>query len=90
MIILFPCLVIIMALLALKYYRSKQKKKRLKANMTKIQEKMDKMKNIDNDLLDVQSQLEKAKKKQHNLITKRSDLQDKPSTWINLKRSSTI
>mmetsp|Transcript_18850 Transcript_18850/g.27339 ORF Transcript_18850/g.27339 Transcript_18850/m.27339 type:complete len:908 (+) Transcript_18850:1-2724(+) len=67
--------------LAAKYWRSHEKKKRLKTNISEMQKKMEAMKTIDTELLDLDKQVEEAKRRQASLILQRANLQEMPSTW---------
>uniref|UniRef100_A0A7S2I1X7 Poly [ADP-ribose] polymerase n=1 Tax=Helicotheca tamesis TaxID=374047 RepID=A0A7S2I1X7_9STRA len=72
---------VLVVALAVKYWRSHQKKKQLKSSISEMQKKMDAMKNIDSELLDLDKQVEDAKRRQASLILKRADLQEMPLTW---------
>mmetsp|Transcript_28279 Transcript_28279/g.41030 ORF Transcript_28279/g.41030 Transcript_28279/m.41030 type:complete len:836 (+) Transcript_28279:124-2631(+) len=76
---------ILFIIIALKYWRSRQKKTRLKANIDEMQKKINAMQNIDNELYDLDQQVEKAKRKQASLLLKRADLQEIPSTWTEVE-----
>mmetsp|Transcript_48702 Transcript_48702/g.72299 ORF Transcript_48702/g.72299 Transcript_48702/m.72299 type:complete len:894 (-) Transcript_48702:279-2960(-) len=67
--------------LGLKYWRSKEGKKKLKSSMTEMQQRINAMKDIDNELEDLDKQVEAAQRRKSSLLKKRADLQDVPNTW---------
>ena len=72
---------LLLIVLGYRYFRTKEKKDRLRKSVSSMERKLKEMKSIDDQLMNLDLQVQDAKEKQEALIRKRAQLQDWPTTW---------